>query len=66
MGEAKKESRNDASNFMLETRRVEVHFMRLGKKRNPADLRDFKFGHIYAQFKKPIKHPRDGSRQLNK
>lgn len=28
----KKESRNDASNFMLETRRLEVHFMRWEKK----------------------------------
>lgn len=42
MGEEKKESRSDAIDSVLETRRVEAHFMRWGKKRNPEDLRDFK------------------------
>lgn len=40
-----KEERNQEMvpiDFVLETRRVEAHFMRWGKERNPADLRDFK------------------------
>lgn len=51
---------------LLETRRVEVHFMRWEKKEPCRFERFQEFGLTYAKFKKPITHPRDGSRQLNK